>query len=238
MLSKYLAVVLLSLIASVANAACPASPRLVCAEYFNSSLVAEAKLISIRHIVPKSGQDGYVYTMELITALRGEIAARFEIYEENSSGRASFEWRRAESYLLFLYPVEHSNRWSINGCGNSGALARSGKTLKVIESLRTGPDVGVIHGKILSAGGSTEDLEGISIEVRGEDRVFRVQSDRNGEFEIKVPVGEYKARAFRKGWKIRMDALTFENPVNLKLERGGCAQVQFYAEQVEFGTLK
>src|SRR5271154_7066845 len=128
MLSKYLAVALLSLIASVANAACPASPRLVCAEYFNSSLVAEAKLISIRHIVPKNGQDGYVYTMELITALRGEISVRFEIYEENGSGRASFEWQRAESYLLFLYPVEHSSRWSIDGCGNSGPLTRSGKT--------------------------------------------------------------------------------------------------------------
>jgi hypothetical protein len=137
-----------------------------------------------------------------------------------------------------LYPVEHSSRWSIDGCGNSGALARSGKALKVIESLKTGPDVGVIHGKILSDDGTTEDLKGIAIEIRGGDRVFRVQSDRNGEFEIKVPAGEYKARAFRKGWKIRMDALTYENPANLKLVRGGCAQVQFYAKQVEFGTLQ
>jgi hypothetical protein len=173
--------------------------------------------------VPKNAQDGYIYTMELITALRGEITGRFEIYEENS-GRARFEWQRAESYLLFLYPVEPSGSWSASGpvlkrFNDLQRLPRTCKGSRVPASVdrcnsRKNPLNWGTYGR----------FEGNFDRNPRRASCVRVQSDQNGEFEIKVPVGKYKARAFRKGWKITMDALTFEDPANLKLEREGYAR--------------
>ena len=49
---------------SAANAACPATSRMICAEYFQSDAVVQAKLLNTRHVVFKDEMDGYVYTLE------------------------------------------------------------------------------------------------------------------------------------------------------------------------------
>jgi len=80
----------LSILASSANAVCPATSRMICAEYFQSDAVVQANLLSARHVVPKDEMDGYVYTLQPVKTIRGKIPATFEVYEENSSGRAAF----------------------------------------------------------------------------------------------------------------------------------------------------
>src|SRR5712672_1246372 len=107
--------ILVSLVAPTCYAACPSAPRLICAEYFNSAAVVEAKLARTSHIVPTDEQDGYVYAMETTKVLRGNTASEFEIYEENSSSRASFDWVPGRTYLLFLIRPPNGKRYLVDG---------------------------------------------------------------------------------------------------------------------------
>lgn len=86
--------VLAPLLACPAMAVCNVpQPRLVCAEYFASRVVVEATLLRTRTVRDSDDPEGvaaYVYTLRSGRVLRGDIAAQFQIYEENSSGRAAF----------------------------------------------------------------------------------------------------------------------------------------------------
>src|SRR5579859_2331680 len=149
-----LAVLLLS---DLLHAVCgQPQPRLVCAEYFRSDVVAVARLARIRHLVPKNADDGFVYTMQLQSSIRGQIGRRFNIYEENSSGRASFDWKRGESYLLFLWfePTDHA--WELDGCGNSGPEDKAGAVVDAIHKIESARDsgakTGLLEGDVRDSG--------------------------------------------------------------------------------------
>ena len=58
--------------------------------------------------------DYHLYTMQTERVLRGKINPRFRIYEENSSGRAAFQWKEGETYLLFLSYIKREG-WERTG---------------------------------------------------------------------------------------------------------------------------
>lgn len=233
-----LLIILFAIVAPAASAACPDLGRLICAEYFNSAAVVEATMVSKRRVIPPDNGDAYVYTMETLLTLRGHVASRFEIFEENDSARVSFAWRKGESYLLFLYPVSDGKMWFVDGCGNSAPLAESAKTLQIIESFKSRPNFGLIHGVLVASHYGMDVAEGTRIEIRGEGRTYTARPNHDGEFKIRVIPGKYEARAFHEGWKIDPDIFTYEHPLDLRLERGGCAQIQFLAKKDDTGLGK
>src|SRR5215468_4022870 len=85
-----------------AFAYCQPLPRLICAEYSNSVAVVTATLLKTQHFTPQDKQDWFIHTLEATKVLKGEIDNSFRVYEENSSGRAPFTWKKGERYLLFL----------------------------------------------------------------------------------------------------------------------------------------
>src|SRR5437899_2899842 len=84
---------------------CSTLPRLICAEYSQSKVVIIAKLTRKQHFQPQGKQDYYVYSLETSRTLRGDVGEQFRVWEENSSGRASFTWSVGKVYLLFLNPT-------------------------------------------------------------------------------------------------------------------------------------
>ena len=62
-----------SLIPACAYAVCGApQPRLVCAEYFNSPVVATATLLRTRHVpAGNNDTDGHLYEMKTVKVFRG-----------------------------------------------------------------------------------------------------------------------------------------------------------------------
>src|SRR5262249_53988892 len=94
MLKLCVCMLVLCLCVTSASAVCNSpQPRLVCAEFFREQVVVSARLARIRYVEPKDAMDYHVYTMQTDRVLRGNINPTFRIYEENSSGRASFEWK-------------------------------------------------------------------------------------------------------------------------------------------------
>ena len=221
-----LSLLLTLLFATPAMAVCAVpQPRLVCAEYFDSQVVGIAKLIRTTHVMPKNETDGYVYTMRMQKILRGKIEPIFSIYEENSSGRANFDWKVGTSYLLFLSIDESDHTWRLDGCGNSGPVKESAIALRAIHRIQTGRKGGLIQGVIVSAG-SSDPNPGVKIEIHGTQGDFKTRTNLDGEFRIHVLAGKYEIRAVSKDWSFVRADMSYGDPGGITIENGGCVQMQ------------
>jgi hypothetical protein len=221
---KGFSLALLSLILHpTAFAYCKPLPRLICAEYSNSDAVVTATLLKKEHFSPPDKQDWFIYTLETTKVLKGNIEKKFRVYEENSSGRAPFIWKKGESYLLFLNPGG-DDTWWIYGCGNSGPIRESDSILKVIGSLesRTG---GLIQG-LVRVGKFSAPMQHLTVEIRSVDKSYKTVTTREGKFKQRVQAGHYKVQVLRAGSSFKKDELdSYEDPVDVNIENGGCAEV-------------
>lgn len=209
---------------------CNTLPRLICAEYSQSQLVVIAKLRHKRYFPAKNGREGfYIYSLETSRTLRGKVGATFRVYEENTSGRASFSWNIGKSYLLFLDSTD-DGMWWLYGCGNSAPLNEAGFTLKVIESLEERHG-GLIQGLVTDGGHPrpfvNTELAGITVEVHSEKGEYKTVTDSKGAFKIHVPSGRYTVLPVKSGWTFKKDVESYEDPGSVNIENGGGAQVQF-----------
>ncbi len=201
-------------------------PRLVCQEYFAESVVVVATLARMRHVEANAGQpEANYYYFEVVKRLRGKILRRFQVYEQQTSGRAQFEWKRGKSYLLFLSHSHEDRGWELDGCGSSSPLESANKTLKEIERIKSGKSREFIQGSFAS----TETLPIISVKVEGEGKTYTVLSDNKNEFSIRVPPGNYVVSVSHPGWQFEKDRVSYDDPARITIEPGRCAQVQFQA---------
>jgi Carboxypeptidase regulatory-like domain len=203
-------------------------PRLVCAEYFASQLVVESTLIKIRVI--HEGNDpesigAHVYSMSVDKTLRGKIAGLVRVYEGNDSGRATFDWAPGGKYLLFLFYVPDEKSWALDGCGNSGPLTGAKAALSAIEEIQAARGGGVIHGAVSRDALSTP-ISGLHVEARGTKGNYSAITNENGEFQMKVPSGRYSIRVVGGGRSFQKADISYEDPMRVRIEPGGCAQVQ------------
>jgi len=216
----------LAAFAPVARSVCQVpQPRLVCAEFANSPAVIIAKVSGIRRVVDKDDFiEGYFYTLTTNTRLRGRIDDTFQVWEENSSGRASFGWTVGTSYLLFLTYYD-GRSWTIDGCGNSGPLDRSADTLAAIKSAQS-TKTARVEG-MASTGSWTTGVPAVTINATGNGKMFTAQTDQRGQFQLRLLPGHYELKAVRPAWSFDRNPFSYENPNDLNLSAGGCAQVQF-----------
>jgi hypothetical protein len=202
-------------------------PRLVCAEYFRSKAVVKAELIRKQAIIDKDGiVSANIYYMRTNEVLRGSIDSGFEIYEGNDSGRAGFYWKTGHTYLLFLFRSVETKRaaWALDGCGNSGPLKETNSVLPEIQGLANhrGGMIQVAVGE----GSISSPVKGALTVAMGTDRSFSGITNENGRSEIHVPPGRYSVKV--KGDRAYEPYfLGYEQPNNIQIQNGSCAQVQF-----------
>lgn len=206
-------------------------PRLVCAEYFRSKAVVIAKLAGITRVKDRYGDvTGTYYSMTVERTLRGDVPRLFRIYEANDSGRAAFIWDVDESYLLFLLEQTPNEGWLIDGCGNSGPSELRGKALQQVEGIDSASTRATIAGAV-GGRSSSFPVAGVQVEARGPGGVSATETKRDGTFEMQVASGRYQVQALSPDKTFTADDLTYEDPDNVVLENGGCAQVQFVESQ-------
>jgi len=197
-------------------------PRLVRAEYSQSAAVVIAHLVKSQYIDPKDDMDYHLYSFQVERVLRGSIPSQFVLWEENSSGRLGFHVVRGRKYLLFVDRWAEKGWWTADGCGNSGEVSKVEKALKEIQqipSLQVAQITGEVEGPVAHA---------MVLAFRKRDgRQFKTQTRANGTFTLSVPPGEYSVAVAAGGRSFVADWLSYENSGSVKLERGGCAQIQF-----------
>ena len=202
-------------------------PRLVCAEYFASKVVVEATLLKVRSIHDKDDPEGvaaYVYRLDANRVIRGHIDGVFRVYEGNDSGRATFAWKTGRKYVLFLFYSDSEKAWALDGCGNSGPISNAKAVLQQIETIRASNGGGVIHGVI------SQQFSGVRVEARGTNGLYTARTNAEGEFTMNVPAGRYAVRAIKRGFSFETADFSYENPRDLRIESGGCAQIQLVGE--------
>jgi hypothetical protein len=204
-------------------------PRLVCQEYFAQSAVVVAKLVRVRIVEPNPGEvTGTYYYMEVVQRLKGRVLKRFQVYEENSTGRATFHWKRGEKYLLFLSYSKEDRGWELDGCGNSMPLAGAKNVLDEISRINAGKTRETIQGFFAS----TESLpERLTVKVTGGGKSRRVMVV-NREFRLRVQPGMYVVTTGYPGWRLEKDDFSYDDPQKIRIEAGRCAQIQYQASKV------
>jgi hypothetical protein len=204
-------------------------PRLVCAEYFASNVVVEATLVRTRVIHEKDHPEfvlAHVYSLRVNQILRGETGENIQVYEENDSGRATFDWTLGRKYLLFLFYAPGGKFWALDGCGNSGLLSQAKAALSEISLIQSRHDeFGLIHGMVSRQALSVPE-PGVRVEALGGGRHYAARTNEKGEFQIRVPAGRYMVRGADTGFRIGAADLSYENPRKLQVEPGGCVQIQ------------
>lgn len=210
-------------------------PRLVCAEYFASQLVVEATLMrtaeSRNPQGEKAGTDlpapAHVYVLRVNRIFRGEVVQGIQVYENNDSGRATFDWVPGKHYLVFLFhSSERREMWELDGCGNSGPLDKANTAIAEIATIKAARIGGVIHG-IVKERALSQPMAGVNIEAQGSTDRYSATTNENGEFQLNVPAGRYVVRANKDGASFDTADISYENPGDVRIEPGGCAQVQF-----------
>jgi hypothetical protein len=202
-------------------------PRLVCAEYFASELVIEASLVQTSIVSDKDDPEGisaHIYTLRVDEVLRGKAVDKIRVYEGNDSGRATFDWVPERQYLLFLLGSDKDG-WRLDGCGNSGPLNRAKTALSKIDSIKTARDGGTIQG-VVSSQALSDFVSGVHVEAQGATGRYEATTNEKGEFQIRVPTGRYSVRAIETGRSFGEADFSYEDPRQLQIEPGGCAQVQ------------
>jgi hypothetical protein len=208
------------LLAISASARCmDPSPRLVCAEYFQSGAVVIAELLRSKHVSTED-DDYFLYTMRTERALRGRIPAVFKMVDEAGTMRALVPEKKRERFLLFLSYEKTYGAWAADNCGSSGPVSEATDILKAIDQLR-GRTGGTVQGVVWLDPGAT-------ISVHGKQGTFTATTNDKGEFEVHVPAaGRYSVSVAHKGKQFESDVLSYEDPKNLRVMDGGCGQVQF-----------
>jgi hypothetical protein len=213
-----------------AAAVCPQPHPRVCAEFFKSDAVFVGTVIAERS-VPGQGYayEGWVYSLRAKKIYRGPVRDTIEVFTENSSGR--FPLEVGKTYLLFAYMDER--RLTIDNCGNSEEFPRAGDAIRQIKQLlkdmKSAPG-GDISGRIVQWDLRADlDVAGIVVTARGEGKSYRGVTDEYGWFHIRVPPGKYAVRPESSKWAVTAYDLSYENPDQVVVYKGSCAELQFSA---------
>jgi len=76
--------------------------------------------------------------------------------------------------------------------------------------------------------GKLDAIPDVTIVAAGKDgRHFATRADSHGRFEIRLPPGNYTLKSLARGWSFKPNDFTYENPNDLRITPGYCAQVQF-----------
>lgn len=209
-------------------------PRMVCAEYFHSEAVVQATLIKVeddqRYGKAPYEVVGWYYTLSTDQVFRGALGKTIRIYEENSSGRAPFEWKLGMKYVLFLHSetLDGGNKaLTVDGCGNSGPMAQSVSVLRQIEQIDKHSGNAFITGTVAGYNLGVP-APGIHIEASGDGSVYKALTDRKGNLRIRVPAGKYRVRPVQKTPSVVAYDLSYDDPQDLEMQPGSCSQVMFY----------
>lgn len=204
-------------------------PR-VCNEFFKSDAIFTGTVIAETPVHAEGESiDGWVYRLRMKRSYRGPEQKIIEVFTANDTGRLPLEV--GETYLLFARSYE--GRLVIGDCGNSEKLSRSHKAIRQVgEVLRaaksaSGGEIGGVVGE--NPGGDVGGVAGIQVTARGGGKTYQGVTGKNGWFNIRVPAGRYVVSAESSRWAVIPYDLSYDDPRQIVVEKGGCADIQLIA---------
>ncbi|MBI4461974.1 MAG: hypothetical protein HY653_03620 [Acidobacteria bacterium] len=176
--------------------------------------------------VPAPGDfwEGWLYDLRVEKTFRGPTHKTIRVFTENDSGRFLLEMGR--QYLLFA--TEFENQLQIDNCGNSALISEAEDIIRQIEKIQKASD-GEISGRVARQSDLSAAVPGVHIIIRGENKRYVTLTEQDGSFHIDVPLGKYTIHAESSLWTLFPYDLSYDDPSDTLVHKGGCAQVQFVA---------
>src|ERR1700682_3660133 len=191
------------------------------AEFFKSSFVFVGTVLSVQTGKDKGGfETESDYTVSVDKIYRGPHRTRLITHSENDSGR--FPLAVGQRYLLFVHPFE--GHFVVDNCGNSTLFSEVNEVIRQIEGIANAGPYGDIEGRIGTE--SNARVSGLQVIARNGKRTFATTSDTDGWFHLRVPPGRYSVETKSDKFYTNSYDLSYDNPDNFIVHRGGCAEIQ------------
>jgi len=134
-------------------------------------------------------------------------------------------------YLLFLFYSPQDGAWALDGCGNSAPLEKAGRSLEEIRAIGAANGGGLITGVVGQENNPSTPIAGVHVSAYGQKGVFTGATDAKGAFKINVPEGVYNVKAISPGLSFEKYDISYDDPGKVRIEPGGCAQIQFVQKE-------
>jgi hypothetical protein len=89
---------------------------------------------------------------------------------------------------------------------------------------------GAISG-IVSHEALSNPIPDVLVEASAKDHHYSTTTNAQGAFEIKVSPGEYVVHATGGGLTFHTADISYSNPHDVRIDSGGCVQIQFAATE-------
>ncbi len=202
-----------------AFAYCAPPPPKTCSLYFGSDVVFVGKVLKYGRTKDEESER---YDLQVSRVLKGSVPRSTTVFTGNDTGRVA--WGVGETYVVFASRV-HGRLQAEDGCGDQSDPNRAATYLREIAALKKAKSA-TIEGRVVRQWDSDDGLEGFHINVAGASRQYTAKSDKDGYFNIRVPVGRYRILIDPRAVAPSKDV------ERVDLIAGQCAQFEFRAPEV------
>ena len=209
---------LMLLVSPSAFAYCAPPPPKTCSLYFASDVVFVGKVLKYGHT---NDYEYERYELQVSRVLKGSVRRTTTVFTGNDTGRVT--WGVGETYVVFASRVR-GRLQAEDGCGDQSDPNRAATYLREIAALKKSKSA-TIEGRVVRQWDSDAGLEGFPIHVAGASRRYSTKSDKDGYFNISVPVGRYRILIDPRA------VAPSEDVERVDLIAGQCAQFEFRAPE-------
>ena len=203
-----------------ASSAIVATPRpSVCAAFTTADIVVAAHVGN-----PVIVGEWQQWSATVVRRYKGRVPSHILVLSPNDSARATPDARQRN--ILFLY--RQQDRLFAYGSDPNGGGATWARVEPVVRMLaqprrRT---MAVVHVLVASETGQVLPDGQLQLREATSGRVVRARSDRQGEATIVVRPGHWSVRINAAGMQSRQSIYSDNDPNDLNLSAGGCADVR------------
>jgi hypothetical protein len=205
--------------ARTAGAVCAMPPPKLCNAYFKADVVVSGKVLAERR-----APDWIRYSVNVERSFKGKPLSARTFYTRNDSDRLSLDV--GKEYVLF---ATRSNDRLLIGC-NEQSLSKDNIAIMSagIGWLRASKStVATIEGQIVSASNFSSPLPGVSVIATGKSGAYRMVSNSEGLFSVRVPPGQYRVDVDPTIAAQTIYNVGYTHPKSINLAPGQCAQLQY-----------
>ena len=188
---------------------------------------------------------GYYFGLKVKQLFRGPDKKVIEVYEDNDSARMGLEI--GHTYLIFV--TKQKDGKFQGWCDD----AREIKTMddeknyslqidEVNKNIKIGAN-GDIQGVVLigrkygsgwgyKMGKDQEGMKGIHFTIKGNGKVYKTVSDKEGWFHVSVPEGHYKVEPIELKRKISPTSYSLDDPDDVDVRTAGGGELEFVVEPI------
>lgn len=196
----------------IANACSCVGTCTVLSSYEGASVVVIARAVSVEKAEPGEGYEGIRATKMIVEKV---FKGNLKIGDEMIFGQGSnvdciwgFYKPVGKRFLFYLGPRdENSKMWYVASCGRSGGVQSAEDAIDDLLYLNRLKEVSGktrISGTLQFVNGGDVRVEGRTIRIIGDDKIYEAKTNQNGVYEIyDLPAGKYLIEPeVPAGWKL------------------------------------